>query len=336
MKRKAGLCMINELKPIQRFLVCNYYETHGSFAGIENTFLSRFVQTSSQLLDVNKCYGCLGYEQIQQFSPRQVHDLKVAVLMKDIDILQEMNFRYVEDAQAFLEVNEDPVIPISNDNTVRISGNKRYCDLLVSYFSFNKSIVVPITMYSGEKPKPLYLGKALQYVRLAGKGKAKLLLNEIHKVVNNDLISFQVSENGKDFVCDNVVYTKEQLKGDTNKIIMDALRVASSKPLDQQQEFEDLKNFLLFKVMQGTLPLYKQLIEYVDSHSMTYSNLCSVYGVNNYYALDVYLHTGMIPYIMGDKSILYLSDFISEEMPYDVMSAGQFVDRMQDLDCMVV
>lgn len=329
--------MTNDLNPIQRFLVCNYYETHGSFASIENTFLSRFVQTSSQILDINQCYRCLGYEQIKHFSPRQVHDLKVAILSNDTVVLEEWNFHHVEDAQAFLEVNGDPLVSIANKNTVRVSSvSKKYCDLLVAYFSFNKSIIVPVTVYTGEKPRSMFLGKALQYVRLAGKGKAKSFLNEIHQVVNSDLISFQLSANGKDFVCDNVVYTKEKIKGDPDKIIMDALRIASSRPLEQRQEFEDLKNFLLFKMTESDLPLYKQIIEYTDSHGITYSNLCSIYGINDYYALDVYLHTGMIPYIMGDKTILYLSDFASEEKPYVIVTAEQFVDMMQSLDCMVV
>jgi hypothetical protein len=79
--------------------------------------------------------------------------------------------------------------------------------------------------------------------------------------------------------------------------------MASFNPIKFSEYLENTANLLFIASLDNDE--YLALLEYCDSIGITYQNLCASFGINDFYALDVYLNIGIIPYIW-QNDVYYL------------------------------
>lgn len=278
-------------------VIQNYYERFGNFDKVQNTFTGKLLE------DIKDPYETLGYVPIQYkqntYSAKDVHDLRLAYLAEDTDIINtKFGFRSLEEVAAVLKSGE--MLPKKlGDIEVKVSNTlSQYVDMLSEYYRNSNS-------YVAFKDNYLPLKVALASMKF----QQKAIKENVKELISNNggvLVSVECGE--RPLVYGRKLYvTKGLSKKQVETLHSKAMLKAAAFGTQIPEKF--IKNPLaLFMVSFSDVATYLNLLETAELEGKTYAQFMESTGFHVPNCESMYKELGIILAIVGQNAVVLSSD----------------------------
>lgn len=292
------------MKLIEKKLIQNYYETHGSFDRITTTETGVLLQDIESVME--ECYKILGYKPCSGYTAKQCHDIRIAIKKEDLtflyDVLGVVNLQEaLEKAQGLgiIQERED-----SDKSPFRYNHSlERYSSVLARYFRITKDIIQFRTAIP------------LCYAIDSLKTEPKKLLKNIKTIYegNQSLVKF-CNDGSSPYVYKGVFHVNRNFSDKEEKtVILDALKLATGLSLGINSEI--VKSPYKFAMLPfDNTEEYLDLLEKAEVLNTTYAGLFSRIGINVPDYTGIYCALRIIPVIAYEK-VFFFTEESTEEAP---------------------
>lgn len=290
-------------------LIQNYYEINGNFDGITTSNIGHLLDDASSSV-IDNCYKILGYQGTDNFTPKEVHDVRIAYLKEDLDFFKDkFNLNSVSEIEYFFKGNKLE-IPPKHDFQL----TDKYIKMLAKYLAMPNDIII---LYNGGNYR---LDEVIYLLKLGTTN----VNQDIRDIVdhNPDIIRFEKSTD--EFISDGVMHTKkvfsEQAK---KKLLVNALRMAADPGLWGVPQTV-MSRPMMIPVLQFVAPgVYINLMEHAEIQGITYQKLLANAGFNIYDYSYIYSILKCIPIVVLNN-VYILDDNSSKDQIYKCETIDDF------------